>query len=356
MDRDMDLAIKIPADVILKEFECPVCFGTIKDACVTKCGHLFCKDCIDECLNRRHECPNCKHETTIEEVIRNFSLDTIIKILLQEREKAATEHYESMFNAAKIPEAHTLNPIETVFHTNMKESFVEFEKYFRDLKDRTERSKSKLRAQFSGEELEKNFKELDENLSKSIEMIVESFDKHMKSISLPPELLPVRIFLKAPKKNLTLDMHIPRTHTTKDLLDIIINYYISKGDPVQSLSNGNFVLHMALSDGDIIILDNGPIGKYSIIQGSTIYFDGEIVLKSDAPKECFTKNYVKGQGMKCNYYHCFTCNTNWICEPCSQACHQGHNTSIAIPSHVPTWACCYCVKKGLCRIPNKDKK
>jgi Uncharacterized conserved protein, contains RING Zn-finger len=78
MDRDIDLAIKVPADLILKEFECPVCFSTIKDASVTKCGHSFCKECIEECLNRRHECPNCKNETTIEQLVRNFNTDSII--------------------------------------------------------------------------------------------------------------------------------------------------------------------------------------------------------------------------------------------------------------------------------------
>ena len=78
MEQDIDLNIKISADLVLKEFECPVCFGIIHDACLTKCGHTFCKGCIEECLNRRHECPNCKMETRIEEVTRNFGVDAII--------------------------------------------------------------------------------------------------------------------------------------------------------------------------------------------------------------------------------------------------------------------------------------
>ena len=229
MEQDIDLNIKISADLVLKEFECPVCFGIIHDACLTKCGHTFCKGCIEECLNRRHECPNCKMETRIEEVTRNFGVDAIIsnfylEIVLNEKEKATKAYYENICQLKKT-DSYSLNPIETVFHNNMKSSFLEFERYFDDLRQRNERLKNKLRAQgLDKPKLDAKIMELDANLGKSIEMVVESFDKHMKSLAPSPDLLPVRIFLKVPKKNLTLDAHIPRTHTITDLQQIITDH------------------------------------------------------------------------------------------------------------------------------------
>ena len=240
----------------------------------------------------------------------------------------------------------------------MKTSFLEFEKCFEDLKTRNERLKNKIRAsELDKNVIESKVAELDENFAKSIDMIVEAYDKHMKSVCPAPELLPVRVFLKVPKRNLTIDVHIPRTHTIRDLRQIIVDYYLARGNPVLDITEGRFLLHQAMhEDSDIIELDSSPIGKVCIIQGSTIFFDGDITVKSDAPKECFTKLFVKGGGLKTNYYHCYTCNSNWICEPCSQSCHALHNTTIAIPNHEPTWACCYCVKKGICKIPNNKNK
>lgn len=236
----------------------------------------------------------------------------------------------------------------------MKSSFLEFEKYFEDLRSRNERLKHKLLAQ-DPERLTcmGKIQELDENLARSIEMLIESYDRHMMSVAPSPDLLPVRIFIRIPKKNLMLDVHVPRTHTATDLKQIILDHYISRGDNVNGISEGRFLLHQALhDDAEIIELDNGPIGNFRVIQGSTIFFDGDISLKSEAPKMCFTKNFEKGKNLKTNYYHCFNCNSNWICEPCAQTCHASHNISVAVPNHEPTWACCYCVKKGLCQIPN----
>ncbi|CAG9325488.1 unnamed protein product [Blepharisma stoltei] len=359
MDLDVDLSIKVPVELILKEFECPVCFEHIKDACLTKCGHVFCKECIEECLNRRHECPNCKMETSLDQIVRNFHLDGVLKLLLEQREKAAKEFYDQILNQViQRSDSVSRNPIETVFQENMRESLLAFEKYYDDLKERNERMKNKLRAEGIPEYAEKAA-ELDMHFNRSIDLIVEGYEKHMKSIAPSPVLLPIRLFLKVPKKNLTLDVHIPRTHTTRDLEQIIVEHYNSKGDQVQEFGQGNYIVHQAVQSGenDFIIIENpmDPIGKLDITPGSAIFFDGNILLKSDAPKQCFTLNFQKGQGMKTNYYHCSNCGISWICEPCAQSCHVGHNVKIAIPSHEPSWACCYCVKKGRCVIPNNKK-
>jgi len=41
------------------EWKCPICMEDIHDPVVTRCGHVFCKRCIYEWLNRSNICPTC---------------------------------------------------------------------------------------------------------------------------------------------------------------------------------------------------------------------------------------------------------------------------------------------------------
>jgi len=56
---------------------------------ITKCGHNFCKPCIDECLNRRHQCPCCNRKTEPKDLMKNIHGDRLIRIILEEKEKAS---------------------------------------------------------------------------------------------------------------------------------------------------------------------------------------------------------------------------------------------------------------------------
>lgn len=81
---------------------------------------------------------------------------------------------------------------------------------------------------------------------------------------------------------------------------------------------------------------------------------GPVMFTSDKPQECMTLNFVKEAEKLITYYSCKTCNSNWICESCSKACHQklGHETLLHVSDHKATSAVCYCVKKKLCKIAN----
>lgn len=48
---------------------CPICFETICSA-VTKCGHIFCMQCISQHYNSKTSCPICKDESSISDVFR----------------------------------------------------------------------------------------------------------------------------------------------------------------------------------------------------------------------------------------------------------------------------------------------
>lgn len=46
---------------------CAICFEE-KQLSLTKCGHIYCKDCVTEWVNKRHNCPTCKKELSISDV------------------------------------------------------------------------------------------------------------------------------------------------------------------------------------------------------------------------------------------------------------------------------------------------
>eukprot|EP01006_Ploeotia_vitrea_P047453 TRINITY_DN67129_c7_g3_i1.p1 TRINITY_DN67129_c7_g3~~TRINITY_DN67129_c7_g3_i1.p1 ORF type:complete len:286 (+),score=3.14 TRINITY_DN67129_c7_g3_i1:69-926(+) len=48
-------------DTVPVDYQCGICFNAAKDAAVTEeCGHLFCKQCILQALERKKECPVCR--------------------------------------------------------------------------------------------------------------------------------------------------------------------------------------------------------------------------------------------------------------------------------------------------------
>ncbi len=39
---------------------CPICMDDMENKAITKCGHIFCKECLDMCLQVKKSCPTCK--------------------------------------------------------------------------------------------------------------------------------------------------------------------------------------------------------------------------------------------------------------------------------------------------------
>lgn len=98
--------------------------------------------------------------------------------------------------------------------------------------------------------------------------------------------------------------------------------------------------------------------------------------------ECFTLRFQKGGNQVENYFVCKDCKITWVrvvrvvrvpaaakvvltllhnrrtqvCEACAKECHKGHTVVNYMPSHKPTWACCYCPKNRKCQIPNAKTK
>ena len=56
-------------DIITTEDNCVICFDNIKCPTITPCGHVFCKICIDMSLKYKQQCPMCKKDISLSELI-----------------------------------------------------------------------------------------------------------------------------------------------------------------------------------------------------------------------------------------------------------------------------------------------
>lgn len=96
-----------------------------------------------------------------------------------------------------------------------------------------------------------------------------------------------------------------------------------------------------------------PWHTLNLPQGSSVTVEGAMKFKSEKPPECMIVNYRKEGDELYNYFSCKPCKINWVCEQCKDNCHKGHECLPHLQQHRPNFACCYCVKKGLCQIKFK---
>lgn len=60
-------------DMTLGMLRCSVCKDRFKDCAITRCFHLFCKECIEENLRNRHrKCPACGEKFGADDIQRVF--------------------------------------------------------------------------------------------------------------------------------------------------------------------------------------------------------------------------------------------------------------------------------------------
>ncbi|CAL0318537.1 unnamed protein product [Lupinus luteus] len=53
-------------------FNCPICIGPLIEPVSTKCGHIFCNNCIRAAITVQAKCPTCRKKITVRELIRVF--------------------------------------------------------------------------------------------------------------------------------------------------------------------------------------------------------------------------------------------------------------------------------------------
>lgn len=52
---------EVPNDLLNRDdFDCSLCYRLLYEPVTTPCGHVFCRRCLDRCLDHRNVCPLCK--------------------------------------------------------------------------------------------------------------------------------------------------------------------------------------------------------------------------------------------------------------------------------------------------------
>ncbi|XP_054781461.1 uncharacterized protein LOC129288754 [Prosopis cineraria] len=53
-------------------FNCPICMGQLVEETSTRCGHIFCNNCIRAAIKVQSKCPTCRKKVTVKELRRVF--------------------------------------------------------------------------------------------------------------------------------------------------------------------------------------------------------------------------------------------------------------------------------------------
>lgn len=78
------------------ELECSICTENFTEACTLQCSHSFCKECIDDWIQKRKSagqpalCPICNFEIT-REPVRTIQLDNVVRRLRSAEQRASLQ-------------------------------------------------------------------------------------------------------------------------------------------------------------------------------------------------------------------------------------------------------------------------
>lgn len=67
--------VQIPTEVPSPEtptFTCPICMDQLTEETSTKCGHIFCKECIEGAMAVSQRCPTCRKKLKKKDIIRVY--------------------------------------------------------------------------------------------------------------------------------------------------------------------------------------------------------------------------------------------------------------------------------------------
>ncbi|XP_070504052.1 E3 ubiquitin-protein ligase COP1-like [Chironomus tepperi] len=86
MNKEKDIK-KSTTTTNLSQFLCPICFSTICEATITRCGHTFCNKCIQKSIDINKSCPKCNSTLTTDQIFPNFLLNELISKHLMEQQE-----------------------------------------------------------------------------------------------------------------------------------------------------------------------------------------------------------------------------------------------------------------------------
>ncbi|XP_070541795.1 E3 ubiquitin-protein ligase TRIM17-like [Ptychodera flava] len=396
-----ELPLKIPVKALLENLTCPICMSVLNDTYMTRCGHRYCKECIKECVNRRHKCPCCNADiASVKELVHDHQFNLLIQIIKNEKSMAEENYFQTLINAAvstvtSDQGSSTHSPVEEVLKKHLKEGLAAHENYYQQMKRQCRQQlqciesdmKNKVdelqRNGSAGTELEQQltalkakFEEQKDTLlgefQKCSNMVSDAYDRYLSEMLPTPAILPVNVTLVLLDKEISLpDVKLKPNDSTVEIQEMLKCLMEAKEDPivdfaedVQFMLVGPFakrslyethqlakdVVHHNAVHTDVVLLlrDSKPVLEFGAKPGSEIVIIGQVKCKSDLPKQCFARVFEAGTEQIVDYFTCHDCKFNWVCKSCMESCHKEHKTVPYIMNHHPTWACCYCTKKKKC--------
>ncbi|XP_054845561.1 LON peptidase N-terminal domain and RING finger protein 1 isoform X2 [Eublepharis macularius] len=98
----------IPKDLIdISDFECSLCMRLFFHPVTTPCGHTFCKNCLERCLDYAPQCPLCKESLKEYLASRKYSITHLLQILMKK------------YLPAELAERERLHDEETAEHSSL---------------------------------------------------------------------------------------------------------------------------------------------------------------------------------------------------------------------------------------------
>ncbi|XP_071098942.1 uncharacterized protein [Haliotis cracherodii] len=399
-DKTGELPLVIPISILEEYFQCSICLNNMTDTMTTVCGHRYCGKCIQEWVDRNHNCPCCNSSVNSIQLIKDHQFDSLIGEVEAEKTKAEANYFENLINSATKSSNdfsdRKFSPVEEVLKKHLRQSLTSHEKYFQSLRleftqrmqmlERdTERALQTLmfdglsptEVQLQTAEMESRLTSqkdaLTDQLERCMDQVADAYDRYLTNHIPMLEILPVKVSVYVIDKNLHIpDVTIKASDDITHIQTVIEKTLNLRGDPlirwgcegrvylVGPLSGDNSCdLQKVLADPDciesfpdihLLTWHCRPVLQYSMKPGSQIVVKGCFKCESDLPKICFVQKYKEQGPHPVDYFSCKNCGFNWICKSCVQICHQGHEVSAHVLNHKPTWACCYCPKKKKCQL------
>ncbi|XP_059170981.1 polycomb group RING finger protein 6-like isoform X2 [Physella acuta] len=371
--------IFIPYESLEDYIHCSICLSVIRGAVLTPCGHRYCSRCITEWVGQKHTCPCCNSQLQATQFYFDVQFDSLIEQVLLQRDKAEETYFENMFQTSV--ENTSKSPFEEILKKHMKSSLLSHQRYYDKLKEDYRRKLELIDRGSSLYFIGSNSESTDElkaklksNLEESEKLIADAFDRYLTENVPSFEILPVNVSIYLADKDVRiLDVIIKPSESLLEIkpkieaamqerCDDILNWTDDTGvrllfDPLAKNSHYNLceVLNNIHNRDDVHSLtwDSRPIFQFNMKPGSEIVLQGVFKSQSDLPKRCYVNIFKELGPQTVDYFTCNNCNVKWICKSCIQCCHTGHSVSPFAMDHVPTWACCYCPKKKLCKIQDK---
>ena len=148
------------------------------------------------------------------------------------------------------------SPIAQCFKLNLKDSLIRFERYYDELLSDVSELKKKIKAKYAMQLLRKSgdvrvekehflqtetlkeeeLGQVNNKFQNSLDYLLDSYNHYMQNVIPEPKMLPIRVKVKVPAKNVLLDtFYLKPYDTCFEVRQGVIKYFENSGNPVKSL-------------------------------------------------------------------------------------------------------------------------